>query len=140
MEAKLFFSRSAILAQAAKPLRLNALGPKLSCSLQAPDAALLVPPLLAFAIALDGFGMFCAVVRMIVGMIFAPLLLAVEDDLAIFRIRFDLPAVIFSAATPLALRLAADGLLWTIRRRKKSTLAVETAAVLGHVDSSEIFA
>jgi hypothetical protein len=100
----------------------------------------LVPPLLAFAIPFDGFRMFRAVVRKIVGMSFAPLLLAVVGDLAIFRICFELPSVIVSAAMALAFRSAADSLLWTIRRTKKSTLAVETAAVLGHVDSSEIFA
>jgi hypothetical protein len=48
--------------------------------------------------------------------------------------------VIVSAAPALALRSAADGLLWTVGRTQKTTLAVETAAVLGHVDSSEIFA
>ena len=94
--------------------------------------------MLAFAIPFDGFRMFRAVVRKIVGMSFA-LLLAVVGDLAIFRICFELPSVIVSAATALALRSAADSLLWTIRRTLKSALAVDTAAVLGHVDSSENF-
>jgi hypothetical protein len=95
--------------------------------------------LLAFAIPFDSFRMFRAVVRKIVGMSFAPLLLAVVGDLAIFRIYFELPSVIVSAATALALRSAADGLLWTVGRTLKSALAVDTAAVLGHVDSSENF-
>ena len=96
--------------------------------------------MLAFAIPFDGFGMFRTVVRKIVGMSFAPLLLAVVGDLTILRICFELPSVIVGASPALALWSAADSLLWTIRRTKKSTLAVETAAVLGHVDSSEIFA
>ena len=62
----------------------------------------MVPPLLAFAIPFDSFRMFRAVVRKIVGMSFAPLLLAVVGDLAIFRICFELPSVIVSAATALA--------------------------------------
>jgi hypothetical protein len=69
-----------------------------------------------------------------------PLLLAIANDLAIFRIYFELPSVIVSAALALAFRSAADGLLWTVGRTQKTALAVETAAVLGHVDSSEIFA
>jgi hypothetical protein len=98
----------------------------------------LVPPLLAFAIPFDRFRMLRAVVRKIVGMSFAPLLLAVVGDLTIFRICFELPSVIVGASPALALRSAADDLLWTEGRTKKSTLAVETAAVLGHDDSSEI--
>jgi hypothetical protein len=98
----------------------------------------LVPLLLAFAIPFDGFGMFRAVVRKIVGMSFAPLLLAVVGDLTIVRICFELPSVIVGTSPALALRSAADGLLWTVGRAKKSTLAVETAAVLGHDDSSKI--
>jgi hypothetical protein len=77
-------------------------------------------------------------VRKIVGMSFAPLLLAVVGDLPILRICFELPSVIVGAAPALALWSAADGLLWTVGRAKKSTLAVETAAVLGHDDSSKI--
>ena len=96
--------------------------------------------MLAVAIPFDGFRMFRAVVRKIVGMSFAPLLLAVVGDLAIFQICFELPSVVVGASPALAFRSAADSLLWTIRRTKKSTLAVETAAVLEHVDSSEIFA
>jgi hypothetical protein len=42
-----------------------------------PDAAPLVPPLLALAIPFDRFRMFRAVMGKIVGMSFAPLLLAV---------------------------------------------------------------
>jgi hypothetical protein len=98
----------------------------------------LVPPLLAFAIPFDRFRMLRAVVRKIVGMSFAPLLLAVVGDLTIFRICFELPSVIVGASPALALRSAADDLLWTEGRTKKSTLTVETAAVLGHDDSSEI--
>jgi hypothetical protein len=69
-----------------------------------------------------------------------PLLLAIANDLAILRISFQLASVIVSAAAALALRSAADSLLWTVGRTQKTTLAVATAAVLGHDDSSEIFA
>jgi hypothetical protein len=78
------------------------------------------------------------VVRKIVGMSLAPLLLAVVGDLEIFRIYFELFSVIVGTPPALTLRSAADGLLWTIGRTKKITLAVETAAVLAHDDSSEI--
>ncbi len=100
----------------------------------------MVPRLLSFAIPFDGFRMFRAVVRKIVGMSFAPLLLAVVGDLAIFRICFELPPVIVSAATALAFRSAADGLLWTTRRTKKSTLEAETVVEkiwLGGLDSNQ---
>ena len=95
--------------------------------------------MLALAIPFDGFQMFRAVVPKIVGMSFVPLLLAVVGDLAIFRICFELPSVIVGASPALALWSAADGLLWTVVRTLKSALAVDTAAFLGHVDSSEIF-
>src|SRR5437879_1538950 len=78
------------------------------------------------------------VVRKIVGMSLTPLLLAVVGDLAIFRIYFELFSVIVGTPPALTLWSAADGLLWTIKRTKKTTLAVETAAVLAHDDSSEI--
>ena len=100
----------------------------------------MVPPLLAFAISFDCFRMLRAVVRKIVGMSLAPLLLAVVGDLTIFRIFFELASVIVGASPALAFRSAADGLLWTVGRTQKGTLAVDTATVLGHVDSSEIFA
>jgi hypothetical protein len=94
--------------------------------------------LLALAIPFDRFGMFRAVMRKIVGISFAPLLLAVVGNLPILRICFELPSVIVGASPALALWSAADCLLWTVGRAKKSTLAVETAAVLGHDDSSKI--
>jgi len=100
----------------------------------------LVPPLLAFVIPFDCSRRLRAVVRKIVGMNLAPLLLTVVDDLAVFRIRFELPSVIVGASLALAFRSAADGLLWAVGRTQKGTLAVDTATVLGHVDSSEIFA
>ena len=71
----------------------------------------MVPPLLAFAIPFDRFRMLRAVVRKIVGMSFAPFLLAVVGDLTIFQICFELPSVIVGASPTLALRSAADGLL-----------------------------
>jgi hypothetical protein len=100
----------------------------------------LVPPLLPFAISFVGFRMLRSIAWEIVGMSLAPFLLAVVDDLTIFRICFELTSVIVDASPALALRSAADGLLWTVGRMEKSTLAIKTAAVLGHIDSSEISA
>jgi hypothetical protein len=94
---------------------------------------------LSLAIALDQHGILLPVLFLVMRMFVPPLLLAIANDLAIFRIDFELPSVIVSAAPTLALRLAADGLLWTVGRTLKSALAVDTAAVLGHVDSSENF-
>ena len=94
---------------------------------------------MSLAIALDQQGILLAVLFLVMRMFVPPLLLAIANDLAIFRIYFELPSVIVSAAPALALRLAADGLLWTVGRTLKSALAVDTAAVLGHVDSSENF-
>jgi len=94
---------------------------------------------LSLAIALDQHRILLAVLFLVMRMFVPPLLLAIANDLAVFRIYFELPSVIVSAAPTLALRLAADGLLWTVGRTLKSALAVDTAAVLGHVDSSENF-
>ena len=94
---------------------------------------------MSLAIALDQQGILLAVLFLVMRMFVPPLLLAIANDLAIFRIYFELPSVIVSAAPTLALRSAADGLLWTVGRTLKSALAVDTAAVLGHVDSSENF-
>jgi len=94
---------------------------------------------LSLTIALDQLGILLTVLFLVMRMFAPPLLLAIANHLAILRVYFKLPSVIVSAATALALRSAADTLLWTIRRTKESTLAVETAAVLGHVDSSENF-
>jgi hypothetical protein len=94
---------------------------------------------LSLAIALDQHGILLAALFLVMRMFVPPLLLAIANDLAIFRICFELPSVIVSAAPTLALRSAADGLLWTVERTLKSALAVDTAAVLGHVDSSENF-
>jgi hypothetical protein len=94
---------------------------------------------LSLAIALDQHWILLPVLFLVMRMFVPPLLLAIANDLAIFRIYFELPSVIVSAATALAFRSAADGLLWTVGRTLKSALAVDTAAVLGHVDSSENF-
>jgi len=85
--------------------------------------------LLAFAVSFDCFRMLRAVVRKIVGMSLAPLLLAVVGDLTIFRICFELASVIVSATPALALRSAADGLLWTVGETQKTTCS-RSAAVL----------
>jgi hypothetical protein len=91
-------------------------------------------------IVLDQHRVLLTALFLVIRMFVPPLFLAFADDLAILRISPKLLPVIIGSAPALALRSAADGLLWTVGRTQKSTLAVETAAVLGHVDSSEIFA
>jgi hypothetical protein len=60
------------------------------------------------------------------------------DHLRIDRIGLNLPPVVIGPAAPLALRLAADALLESIRGWMKASLAVGTAAGLGQYVSSEI--
>jgi hypothetical protein len=60
------------------------------------------------------------------------------DHLRIDQIGLNLPPVVIGPAMPLALRLAADALLKSIRGWMKASLAVGTAAGLGQRVSSEI--
>jgi hypothetical protein len=60
------------------------------------------------------------------------------DHLRIDRVGLNLLPVVISPAMPLALRLAADALLESIRGWLKASLAVGTAAGLGQCVSSEI--
>jgi hypothetical protein len=64
---------------------------------------------LSLAIALDQHGILLAVLFLVMRMFVPPLLLAIANDLAIFRIYFELPSVIVSATPTLALRLVVDG-------------------------------
>jgi hypothetical protein len=60
------------------------------------------------------------------------------DHLRIDRVGLNLLPVVIGPAMPLALRLAADALLESIRGWLKASLAVGTAAGLGQCVSSEI--
>jgi hypothetical protein len=60
---------------------------------------------LSLAIALDQHGILLAVLFLVMRMFVPPLLLAIANDLAIFRIYFELPSVTVSAPPTLALRL-----------------------------------
>ena len=75
---------------------------------------------------------------LIIGVLVPPLLPAVLDHLRIHRVGLNLPPVVIGPAMPLAVRLAADVLLESIRGWMKASLAVRTAAGLGQGVSSEI--
>jgi len=73
---------------------------------------------------------------LVVGVFLPPFLPAIAHHLAILRIRHELPAAGIGATSALALRLTANSLLGTARRRQKGTLAVKTTTGLAHMDSS----
>ena len=75
---------------------------------------------------------------LIIGVLIPPLLPAVLDHLRIHRVGLNLQPVVISPAMPLALQLAANALMESIRGWMKAALAVRTAAGLGQCVSSEI--
>ena len=93
---------------------------------------------LPLAVARGGFRMGAPIGLLIIGMLLPPLLPAVLDHLRIDRVGLNLLPVVIGPAMPLALRLAADALLESIRGWLKASLAVWTAAGLGQCVSSEI--
>jgi len=93
---------------------------------------------LSLTVVLGGFGMRAPVGFLIIGMLGAPLLLAVQYHLGIHRVGLNLVPVVIDPTMPLALRLAANALLEPIRGWMKTSLAVRTAAGLGQCVSSEI--
>ena len=93
---------------------------------------------LSLSVALGGFGMRAPVGLLIIGMLGAPLLAAIQYHLGIYRVGLNLAPVVIGPAMPLALRLAANALLEAVRGWMKASLAVRTAAGLGQCVSSEI--
>ena len=93
---------------------------------------------LPLAVVLGGFRMRAPVGLLIIGMLVPPLLPAVLDNLRIHRVGLNLPAVVIGTAVTLALSLAANTLLASIRRWVKASPAVRTAVGLGQCVSSEI--
>ena len=93
---------------------------------------------LPFTVALGGFRMRAPVGLLIVGMLGPPLLPAVDDNLGVHRVGRDLLPVVIGAATPLALRLAANALLESVRCRVKASLAIWAAMGRRQCVSSEI--
>ena len=93
---------------------------------------------LSLTVALGSFGVRSPVGLLIIGMLGAPLLAAVQHHLGIDRVRLNLAPVVISPAMTLALWLAANALLEPIRGWVKASLAVRTAAGLGQCVSSEI--
>ena len=93
---------------------------------------------MSLSVALGGFWMGAPVDLLIIGVLGAPLLPAVQYDLGIHRVGLNLAPVVIGPAMPLALWLAANALLESIRGWMKASLAVRTAAGLGQCVSSEI--
>ena len=93
---------------------------------------------LSLTVPLGGFGMRAPVGLLIIGVLGAPLLAAVQHHLGIHRIGSNLAPVVIGPAMPLTLRLAANALLKSIRGWMKASLAVRTAAGFGQCVSSEI--
>jgi len=102
------------------------------------DTTTLITLPLFLTVALDQFRVLLAALFLVVGMLVPPLLLAVANDLAILRVRRQLPPVIIAAAPTLALWPTAYALLRTINRGQKRTLAVTTTAGLAQTGSSGI--
>ena len=93
---------------------------------------------LSLTVALSGFRMRAPVGLLIIGVLGAPLPLAVQHHLRIHRVGLNLAPVVIGPAMPLALWLAANPLLESVRGWMKASLAVRTAAGLGQYVSSEI--
>ena len=93
---------------------------------------------LSLTVTLGGFGMRAPVSLLIIGMLGAPLLAAVQHHLGIHRVSLNLAPVVIGPAMPLALWLAANALLESIWGWMKTSMAVRTAAGLGQCVSSEI--
>jgi uncharacterized membrane protein YGL010W len=87
-----------------------------------------ISPALTLPIALDRFRMGLSVLVGIIGISLAPFLLAVAADLVVLSIGTELAAVIFPAALPLAIGLAANKLLGMIAGRLEDLLAVAATA------------
>jgi hypothetical protein len=93
---------------------------------------------LSLTVALGGFRVRSPVGLLIIGMLGAPLLPAVQHHLGIHRVGLNLAPVVISPAMTLALWLAANALLESVRGWMKASLAVRTAAGFGQCVSSEI--
>lgn len=93
---------------------------------------------LSLSVALGGFRMGVPVGLLIIGVLGAPLLLAVQNHLGIHRIGLNLAPVVISPPMTLAFWLAANALPETVGGWMKASLAVRTAAGLGQCVSSEI--
>jgi hypothetical protein len=93
---------------------------------------------LSLTVALGRFGMRAPVGLLIIGMLGAPLRAAIQHHLGVDRVGLNLAPVVIGPAMPLALWLAANPLLDSIRGWMKASLAVRTAAGLGQCVSSEI--
>src|ERR1035437_3377817 len=102
------------------------------------EAALPIELALPLTVALGRFGMRAPVALLIIGMLGPPLLPAVDDHLGVHRVGFNLVPVVIGAATTLALRLAANALLESVRGGVKASLAIRTAVGRGQRNSSEI--
>src|SRR5450432_2848297 len=89
----------------------------------------LVPNLLLLAVPLDGGRVLFAILSPVIRVAGTPFLRAVQADLAILRVRSDLPAMIIGATAALATRLAAHQLPRLILRRLEVLLTIAATAV-----------
>jgi hypothetical protein len=95
------------------------------------QAALSVPPVLAFPITPDGLGVGLPVPARIIGMEITPFPLTVPADLPVQGVGFDLPAVVVAPTLPLAVGVTADRLARAKKGRLKRLVTI-TAAVIAH--------
>ena len=95
------------------------------------QAALSVPPVLAFPVTLDGLGVGLPVLARVIGMEIPPLSLTVAANLTVQGVGDDLPAVVVAPALPLAVGVTADRLARAKKGRLKRLMTI-TAAVIAH--------
>jgi hypothetical protein len=93
---------------------------------------------LLLPIPLSGVSVGLPVFFLVARMVGSPLLSAVADYLGILRVRGDLVTVIVVPASALAIRLAADALVGTVRRWLKGLLAITAATGRRQAGSSEV--
>jgi hypothetical protein len=97
-----------------------------------------ISPTLSLPVALGGFGVRLPVGLLIIGVLRSPLFPAVLDHLRVQGISPDLLPVVIGAAAALALRLAANALLDSVRRGLENVLTIRAAAVRDQDGSSEV--
>jgi hypothetical protein len=91
------------------------------------DSVPLIPTDLALTVALNDLGMGPTVILAVARVLVAPFLLAVPNHLPVDRVATNLLAVVVSAATALAIRLAAHSLIGPEPGRLKTASAIAAA-------------
>lgn len=96
-----------------------------------------IPLSLSLAVALGGRGVCLPVALLIIGVLRSPFFPAVLDHLRVQQVGSDLLPVVVGTTAPLALRLAANALLESIRRWLENELAIGAAAARNQCGSSK---